>query len=136
MVLAFTNVCTPVQLFGFVKLIPSVPVVVIVPPVRVELVATLVTVPFPLPLNVVQSVDVRSPVFTADAFRKREEVAIAEGTPEAPVMFPRTEFAAIAARPMVPVVVIVPPVMPLFVAMEVTVPEPPPPVLRQVPLKA
>lgn len=89
-----------------------------------------------LPLNVVQSVDVRSPVFTADAFRKREEVAIAEGTPEAPMMFPRTEFAAIAARPMVPVVVIVPPVMPLFVAIEVTVPEPPPPVLRQTPLMA
>lgn len=54
-----------------------------------------------------------------------EDVATADGTPEAPVTFPRTELAAIAARPMVPVVVMVPPVIPLLVAIEVTVPDPP-----------
>ena len=32
---------------------------------------------------------------------KSEDVAIADGTPEAPVMLPRTELAAIAERPMV-----------------------------------
>ena len=32
---------------------------------------------------------------------KRDEVAIAAGTPEAPVVLPRTELAAIEARPKV-----------------------------------
>lgn len=59
-----------------------------------------------------------------DTVRPREEVAIADGTALAPVLFPSREFAPIAARPIVPVVVIVPPVMPLFVAMEVTLPLP------------
>lgn len=43
------NVCAPVQVLVLARLIPSVPVVVIVPPVRVASVATLVTVPEPPP---------------------------------------------------------------------------------------
>jgi hypothetical protein len=52
------------------------------------------------------------------------DVAMADGTPEALEMLPRTELAAIDARPMVPETVMVPPVSPLLVAIEVTVPVP------------
>jgi hypothetical protein len=75
-------------------------------------------------LNVFQSVEVSRPERVALAFWNRDEVAIAVGTADALVLFPRTEFAATAARPIVPVLVMVPPVKPLFVATDVTVPEP------------
>ena len=39
------NVCCPVHVFAFARFSPSVPVVVIGPPVRVPSVATFVTVP-------------------------------------------------------------------------------------------
>ena len=50
--------------------------------------------------NVLQSVEVRRPVIEAVAFWNKEEVASAVGTAEAPVMLPRTELAAMAARPI------------------------------------
>src|SRR3989344_5858744 len=52
-----------------------------------------------LSLKVFQSVEVRRPVCAALASMKSEEVAIADGTP-APIV-PRTELAAMVARPMV-----------------------------------
>lgn len=86
-------------------------------------------VPFPLstPLRVVAPVP---PRFTAsvpvvsESAMPSDDVASAVGTALPPVALASTEFAVIAARPMVPEVVMVPPVSPLLVAMEVTVPEP------------
>ena len=54
-----------------------------------------------LPLKVVQSALVRRPDAEALALKKRDEVAMAVGAAEAPVMFPRMVFGAMAAREMV-----------------------------------
>jgi hypothetical protein len=51
-----------------------------------------------LELNVLQSVEERRPVTDADALLKRDEVAMAVGTAEAPVPFTQSELAAIAAK--------------------------------------
>lgn len=116
-------VAIPIVALGVMKSV-EVPTAVFVP----EKYASWPVVPssrFCLPLKVVQSVEVKSPLVEPLAFKKREDVAIAVGTAEAPVILPSTELAAIAASPIVPVVVIVPPVRPLLVAIEVTVPDPP-----------
>lgn len=52
-------------------------------------------------------------------------IATADGNVVEPLALPNNLSAAIVARPIVPVEVIVPPVMPLLVAMLVTVPVPP-----------
>ncbi len=55
---------------------------------------------FCLPEKVDQSSEVRRPLVDTLAFWKSEEVAMAVGTPEAPIV-PRTELALMEARPMV-----------------------------------
>jgi hypothetical protein len=57
--------------------------------------------------------------------RSRIDVGVLPiGTADVLVIFERTVPVEIAARPIVPEVVIVPPVTPLFVATDVTVPVP------------
>jgi hypothetical protein len=113
--------------------IASVPVVVTGDPVTVShegtVWATLVTVPDP-PEIVLQPKPV--PLVQVSALETVEQEGNASPDGNVAVKAPRTVFAETDANPIVPVAVIGPPVTPLFVAMLVTVPEPPPPPLGMI----